>query len=292
MTYNDILSFNHQIGIALIENDDARLSRDAAASIGVRHAGVAYPAFIEENFEGIYFTGEENRWLDAAVGNIRRIERRFERAIAWHSLFQSAVAKRPYNLFHRRNLYMRTAEVTRGFGNKKSWDRSFDDHFRAFAEEANRAVVLTGLPCRAVCSDVLQLESNYDLVYIDTPYISRRGVGVDYRDFYHFLEGMVRYDEWPNMIDRTSKHRRLRREPDPWSDATQCRGCFERLFDRFRESILVVSYRSDGVPSIVELAEMLRAVKRRVRVLDLGRNQYALSTARDTSEVLLIGTDG
>jgi hypothetical protein len=66
---------------------------------------------------------------------------------------------------------------------------------------------------------------------------------------------------------------------------------FRRLFDRFRESILVVSYRSDGIPSIPELAGLMRSAKRQVRVIEGPAYQYALSTNRTTKETLLIGTD-
>ncbi len=291
VTYNDILAFNHQIGLALIENDTVRLDDDQVNAIGIRHTGVEYGDFIERTFEGIYFTDEENRWLDVAVGNIRRLTCPYERAIAWFALFQSALVKRPYNLFHRCNLYMRTADVQRSFGNKASWDRSFAEHFRVFAAEANAAVVDSGGKCRAICRDALEVEPDYDLVYVDTPYINRSGVGVDYREFYHFLEGIVRYDEWPEMIDVDSKHRRLARRSDPWSDADSCHDTFRRLFERFRDSILVVSYRSDGVPTVDQLAGMLRDVKRQVRVIDGPSYQYALSTNRRSREVLLIGTD-
>lgn len=39
-------------------------------------------------------------------------------------------------------------------------------------------------------------ESKFDLVYIDTPYISEKGSTVDYYGFYHFLEGLLIYDNW------------------------------------------------------------------------------------------------
>ena len=291
VTYNDNLAFNHQIGLALIENDNVRLDEAKAEAIGARQPGVDYGDFIERTFEGIYFTDLENRWLDLAVANIHRLAGRWERAIAWFALFQSAMAKRPYNLFHRNNLYMRTADVRRSFGNKASWDRSFPDHFRAFVARANEAVIDSGGTCRALCHDALDVEPVYDLVYIDTPYINRSGVGVDYRDFYHFLEGMLCYTEWPKMVDLASKHRRLVRQRDPWSDPHSCHDMFRRLFQRFRESILVVSYRSDGIPSIEELAGLLREVKRHIRVIDGPAYQYALSTNRRSQETLLIGTD-
>ena len=86
---------------------------------------------------------------------------------------------------------MRTADVNRSFGNKATWDTPFEAHFRKFAAEANHAVFDSGLPCRALCLDALEVPGRYDLVYIDTPYVNRAGTGVDYLDFYHFLEGIV-----------------------------------------------------------------------------------------------------
>ena len=291
VTYNDMLEFNKQIGRALIENDAVRLNPEEIEAIGRRQPGIAYGDFIERTFEGIYFTPEENRWLDTAVANIAQFECPFKGALAWFGVFQAAMAKRPYNLFHRKNLYMRTAQVKRGFGNKTTWERSFPEHFGVFVEEANRAIIESGGRCRARCGDALEIEPGFDLVYIDTPYISRAGVGVDYRDFYHFLEGMVRYADWPGMLDQGSKHLRLKPQRNPWVEPATCPEMFRRLFARFHESILVVSYRSDGIPTIDDLAAMLRQVKRHVRVFDGDRYQYALSTKRATREVLLVGTD-
>lgn len=289
--YNDILAFNHQIGLALIENDSIQLDDEEIETIGLRRDGVSYCDFIERTFEGVYYTDEENRWLDIAVGNIRRVENRYRRALAWFALFQSAMAKRPYNLFHRSNLYMRTADVTRSFGNKATWDRGFQEHFRRFAYEANAAVIDGGGGCRAICRDALDVEPAFDLVYLDTPYINRAGVGVDYHQFYHFLEGMVRYEEWPALIDERFKHRPLARVNQPWSDPRLCGEMFRNLFARYRHSILIVSYRSDGIPSIDELAIMLRNVKQHIRVIDGPVYQYALSTNLRSREVLLIGQD-
>lgn len=288
VTYNDVLAFNHQIGIALIENSSVLPAPTLADAIAARAPGAHYDDFIARTFRGIYFTDDENTWLDVAVANVRRIADRYHRALAWFAVIQAAIAKRPYNLFHRRNLSMRTADVPRSFGNKASWDRSFDDHVRTFLAQAGRAVFDSGVACRALCHDVFDVPGQFDLVYIDPPYLNRAGTGVDYRDFYHFLEGMVRYDDWPEMIDRSSKHLRLSRREDPWLNPDRCCDMYRRLFDRFRASTLVVSYRSDGTPAIDQLEAWLRDVKPRVRVVTGRRHQYALSTKRDTRQVLLI----
>lgn len=290
VAYNDFLHFNYQIGLALIENDEIRLSNEDIASVSARRAHVRYGDFIERTFSGIYFTDEENRWLDTAAGNIQALSCKYKRALSWFALCQSALAKRPYNLFHRKNLYMRTAAVARSFGNKATWDRPFAEHFETFAHRANQALIDSKKACRSLCCDALEAPTNYDLVYIDPPYINARGVGVDYHHFYHFLEGLVRYGEWPRLIDASSKHRRLLPSGNPWGMAEHAQQCFERLFYRFRRSTLVVSYRSDGIPQIEELVQLLRGVKGTVAVHELSAYQYALSINRNSREVLLIGT--
>jgi adenine-specific DNA methylase len=288
VTYNDVLAFNHQIGTALIENDSTRLS-DADVGRVIRPNGSPrYDDFIERTFGGIYFTDEENRWLDVAAQNIGRLRNRHRRAMAYYALYQSCIAKRPYNLFHRKNLYMRTADVGRSFGNKTTWDRSFEDHFRQHVAAANAAVIDTGRRCRALNLDAGEVPGELDLVYIDPPYVSARNVGVDYYGFYHFLEGLTDYEGWPERIDYDSKHRRLQPVPNPWTRAEANIEAFRQVFCRYADSILVVSYRSDGCPSTEQLAELLAEVKPRVRVVRQDGYQYVLSKNQRSREVLLI----
>jgi adenine-specific DNA-methyltransferase len=290
VTYNDLLRFNHQFGLALIENGQVRLSEEEVEWLLRAHPQVAYPRLIQDTFAGIYFTDRENAWLDRTVANIRSLEEPFKAALAFFALAQSCIIKRPYNLFHRKNLYMRLARVERSFGNKATWDAPFEHWFRTFVQQANDAIFDNGQPNRALNNDACEVPGRYDLVYIDTPYISHKGIGVDYRDFYHFLEGLTIYDQWASQIDRRSRHLRLEREPNEWTDRQRVHAAFQRLFDRFRESILVVSYRSDGIPSEDELASMLRQVKRNVRVEHFGQYKYVLSTNAQSKEILLIGS--
>ena len=183
---------------------------------------------------------------------------------------------------------MRTADVHRGFGNKATWDKPFEDHFLAFVCEGNGAVFDSGTSCRAVCTDALSLPSGFDLVYIDTPYFNAKGVGVDYHGFYHFLEGLTDHHTWFERIDRSKKHRPLLPRHSAWSNAKKCREGFAELFEKFRDSILVVSYRSDGIPSESQLVDLLRSTKHNVRALYYGEYKYVLSTNTASKELLLI----
>jgi len=291
VTCNDILRANYLCAQALVANDSEKLFPDDVNFVLGRQGGVSYSNFIESTFRDIYFTDDENAWLDVVAQNIPRLDTLNKRAIAYYALFQSAIVKRPYNLFHRKNLYMRTSDVPRSFGNKATWDKPFEQHFRAFAREANAAVFANGRQCSALNMDALEVAGDYDLVYIDTPYVNTRGIGVNYHGFYHFLEGICDYDTWEERIDYASKHRRLKPVGSPWTSAKTVRDSFRSLFRRFADSTLAVSYRSDGIPSVEELVSLLREVKPYVCPYTLdGKYTYALSTNHRSTEVLVLGT--
>jgi adenine-specific DNA-methyltransferase len=255
--YNDILRFNYYIGLAIIENNRERLQYEEIEWLLQRHSGIDYPSFVYDNFSDIYFTDEENIWIDQTLTNIRQLDNPYKFALAFFALCQSCIIKRPYNLFHRKNLYIRLAEVERSFGNKTTWDRPFNEWFRIFAAEANQAVFNNGCQNKALNFDAINVTGQYDLVYIDTPYISKQGISVDYLDFYHFLEGLTIYNEWYTYIDHQSKHCRLKKRISEWTNKVKIHDAFDSLFKKYQESIIVVSYRSDGIPSEMELFDIL-----------------------------------
>jgi adenine-specific DNA methylase len=289
VSYNDILQFNYHFGAALIANSTARLEAQEIEAILSRDLHLRCPTFIQDNFHDVYFTDAENAWLDQTITNIAQISDPARYGLAFFALCQACIVKRPYNLFHRKNLYVRFADVERSFGNKASWDRAFEEWFRIFAEEANQAVFDNSRLNQAYNLDAVEVPGDFDLVYIDTPYIPKSGTGVDYLDFYHFLEGLALYDKWGRHIDRGSKHLRFIPKPNAWTDKNQVSAAFDRLFDRFRNSVLVVSYRSDGIPSIEDLVGILRRYKTTMRVAHYGQYKYVLSTNDNSDEVLLIG---
>lgn len=287
VTYNDILRFNSIIGKAIIENNSVLINESDINFILKEQPNIEYPTFIADNFKDIYYTDDENHWLDVVRYNISTIENEYKRAIAWFALFQSCIIKRPYNLFHRKNLYVRQMEIKRSFGNKKTWDTPFETHFRTFVREANNAVFNNGVDCHSLNMDALNVDNKYDLVYIDTPYISEKGVGVDYADFYHFLNGLVNYDNWMNLIDFESKHHRLKRQYNIWTDKDNIVNGFNQLIEHFKNSILVFSYRSNGIPSIETLIELLKSHNRHSELSYSRDIKYALSDTK-SKEVLII----
>lgn len=289
VTYNDILKFNWFIGLALIENDQETIQENDIDFLITKHHSIKYPSFIYDTFKNIYFTNEENKWIDVVVTNINSLKNIYKKAIAYFALFQACIIKRPFNLFHRKNLYVRLSEVERNFGNKATWDTPFEVHFRKFIKEANQAVFSNNQSNQALNLDVFDVSGDFDLVYIDTPYISKNGVGVDYLGFYHFLEGLVNYSHWKEMIDYGSKHKKLKSNGSVWTNKNEILPAFDKLFRKFRDSILVVSYRSDGIPSVKEIEHLLK--KYRKNIVELKRKEYKYVLSNNHSEeILFIGS--
>lgn len=285
--YNDILRFNSIIGTALIENDSILLTEEDIEFILNNDSGSFN--FIQKTFKGIFYTDEENAWLDKTIFNIELLGDRYKRAIAYFSLFQSCIIKRPYNLFHRANLYLRLSTVKRSFGNKATWDKSFESCFRHFAAEANSSIFSNGKNCVALNKDVVTFDSkNIDLVYLDPPYISSNGVGTDYLDFYHFLEGIANYKTWNNKINHRYKHLPIKnKKKNPWTNKNQIEREFHKIISKFSDSTIVISYRSDGIPSIEQICDILSQYGKEMCVVSNRDYKYALSHSK-TKEVLII----
>lgn len=298
--YNDVFRSNYYIGLGIIKNDTITLTEDDVNFLLTIH-DFDYPTFIQDTFKGIYYTDEENAWLDMIVRNIKEIKNLYKRALALSALFQACLVKRPYNLFHRANLYMRLADVKRGFGNKATWDTPFPAHFKKFTSEYNSAVFSNGLKNQAFNLDILEVPDpeEYDLVYIDTPYFSETRGSIDYYFYYHFLEGLCIYlekgpEEWNNLIDFKRKPRPLKhdttleRKTSVWTKRRTIYSAFDRVFRMYKNSILVVSYNSEGVPPEKQMLDLLKKYKKNV-VVRRRKYRYALRPGF-LDELLFIAT--
>ncbi len=290
VTYNDLLKSNYFKGLALIENCETRISKFELSNILEREDNDQLKV-ISTIFQNIYYTNEENNWLDRIIQNINFYfnDGHYKKAILLWSLFQACIIKRPYNLFHRKNLYIRTNNVKRSFGNKTTWDKPFEYYFKKFVHQINHAIFNNKKSCEAFQRDALDFRNNFDLVYIDTPYISNKAVGVDYFQFYHFLEGICDYDNWEHKIDYSKKHRPLYSPYNRWVDKNKIIDAFLDLISHYKNSHIVISYRSDGIPSVDELIEIVKQFKRNYKVVIFKNYKYVLSTNNKSDEILIIG---
>jgi adenine-specific DNA methylase len=287
---NDALRSNFHSAEALVENSDAQLTKGQVGSLLAPYAtDEEQLSIVSKEYEGVFFLPEENRFLDKIVPRICRFSSSASRAIAFHALFQACLMKRPFNLFHRKNLHLRTAKVARSFGNKTTWDRPFEELFERAVGETNAAIFDNGRINRASCADAFAVHVATDLVYLDPPYLRAKGSSFRYADAYHFLEGLTDHAHWQAKIDRSKKHLPYVTARSVLEDRKHGADALCELIEAQRNvQEVVISYRSAGTPSIEVLERQLRGQRRAVRVVHK-TNRYALAI-QDSAEVLLLGS--
>jgi adenine-specific DNA methylase len=182
--YNDLLKFNQIIGKAVVENSNTIVTDDEIDS-ALSFNGKSSTTFIQDQYSGVYFLDDENAWLDNAIQRISKVRDEYKRAILMASLFQACLAKRPFNLFHRKNLYIRTAEVKRTFGNKTTWETPFPILVKKYVAQYNNAVFSNGRKNKVIGGyHALDAMRKTDLVYLDPPYFSgKTSQGTNYLSF-------------------------------------------------------------------------------------------------------------
>jgi len=295
VVYNDIFTFNNHIGQKLIEQSSNELGLEEAINLLNRQPGITYKSLISDNFNGIFFTDTENQQIDIFVQNANRLKNNNKRLSAYYILYQSCIIKRPYNLFHRKNLSMRTNYSGGGFGNKVTWERSFEELFERFINELNEVTFDNGRNNIAVNFSALNCPNQADLVYIDPPYFSKTRNHTTYHSKYHFLEGLAHYNEIEQNIDFGKNNNEIQfnksnefEKPHLFCDQ------LGQLLRQHAESIIAISYRNNGIPSIKEIAETVQINRpnSRVEIIDLGLYGYALSKSNSSNnEFLIISTN-
>lgn len=291
VTYHDGLRFNEHVGRAVLADSQPR-TRDDVAKIFA--SVTSCQGVVSKNFSGVFFKKSENEWLDGFANSVRKQPlKENDRSLLYYLLFQACMKKRPFNLFHRANLRLRTKRnVERTFGNAATWERSFTHHALQAYDELTKARVRGSLTATILPSgEVEKIGTGYDLVYIDPPYVSReeRYNRDNYWRRYHFLEGFSQYEQWAQLINEESDIR-IFDAPKSFHEWSQSGSFKERLFsliDRHRHSIVVLSYVAGAVPSERSITAHFKSRFARVSVYAETHN-HALSS-KPKRELLFIG---
>ncbi|MBF02411.1 MAG: DNA methyltransferase [Flavobacterium sp.] len=286
--YNDIFQFNAIIGRKLIEQNTNELTYENAVGLFDRVPEVNYLNHIAEYYNDIYFTDEENNQIDVYIQNVLALENENVKCSALYILFQSCLMKRPYNLFHRRNLNMRLNYTTGNFGNKQTWERSFEELFIRFIKELDQVCFNNGRINTAHNFSALNCHLGADLVYIDPPYFKKES-STSYHSKYHFLEGLVNYYDIPENINFNKNNREIvinaSRE---FEDKNNFLNDLRILINNHIDSHIVISYRNNGIPSIEEISELLREFNVfEVLEYNLGKYNYALNKNNNLNQEVL-----
>lgn len=289
VVYNDIFTFNCKIAEALLATPRGVFSEEVAAQLLLPVEGREYQHYIEEIFRGVYYTDEEDRIIDTVAQNIMHLPRH-QQASAYYVLFQACLIKRPFNLFHRRNLNLRENHVESSFGNYTTWEKSFGMLFRQFTEELNQFQFLQLPNVEIVNHSALECPVIADLVYIDTPYFNKKSSAVSYHARYHFLEGLVFYNDIPGNVNYNKVNREIQiHKSAEFETKSNYLNDLNELLDHYPNSTIVMSYTSEGYPSIEELEAQLRRHKQHVEMVSFGQYSFALNRSnKNRQEVLFI----
>ncbi len=264
---NDFLTFCYHTANACIVNSQDKLSVGEVNTLLAAHP--APSDFISRTFGGLYFTDDENRFLDNLTAQIREMACARKQSIAFAALSRACLRRRPRGLF--------TYTGVRYDDGRRDLKVSLEQHFREAVECFNAAVFDNGQPHTALNGDVFALPADLrpDLVYFDPPYVSPHSDN-DYTRRYHFVEGLARNWQGLEILEHTTT-KKFRRLPSLFDSKRTIHQAFRTLFARFRDATIVVSYSSNGIPTKDELAGLLREYKREVVIHEFD-HRYSFGT--------------
>ncbi len=281
---NDFLNLSTTVAKALIENPGHHLSGESLNQLLIYDP--QHRRFIEQTFSGIFYTPQDLRFLDRVSWNIKKLDDQYAQAIALSALIRSCVKRQP------RGVFTIAGDPEHYKDGRRDLKLSLQEHFLEQVTAYNRAAFDNGHRNQARCGDVFEWEGEpVDLVYMDPPYVPRSDDNC-YMKRYHFLEGLSCYWEGKSIMT-TSRVKKIDKPFTPFSYRRTAIDAFDRLFRRFSDSILVLSYSSNGYPDLAELCKLMRRYKRSVDVFERA-HRYHFGTHRavkrsQVQEYLVIG---
>lgn len=294
VTANDYLAFNTLSARLWLQHLPMPLEADTVAADLKRlieDAPVGLPMLVRDNYEGIFFTDIENEQIDRFCQNVMSLPLPI-RDVYTYAVGQALLMKRPYNLFHRANLHMRLKEVPRSFGNAATWEKSIKGHaIKIVGQLKNIRPPTDGLTHTASNRSSLALDEfgDFDLVYLDPPYLNRVGQSTDYDKFYHFLDGLSDYNRFGGAPS-AKRHLPSSKKPSAWATTDAALQELRDVSDRWPQATIALSYRSDGLPTLEAIEKVFTAANRSVTLIPLSDYKYALAHSDRTVEILALAS--
>ena len=270
---NDYMALSATYTKAMIENNKVTLSSEKASALLIP-PGKKINSFVRDTFEGLYFTNEENELIDIVRNNIKtKLTNQYEKAIAMSALMRACIKKRPRGIF--------TYVGDRYNDGRKDLQITLGDHFLKAVKEINNCVFDNGKINTSRKGDAMTIRKHADLIYIDPPYFSPLSDN-EYVRRYHFVEGLA--CDWKGLeIQEHTKTKKFKNYPTPFSTQKGAYDAFDKLFKKFKDSILIVSYSSNSLPTLDEMVTLLSKYKNNVEVQKVDY-KYSFGTQKQNSE--------
>ena len=281
---NDYMAMSATFTKAMIENNTITLPLEEAKELLIEHKESDH--FVATTFKGLYYSDEENDLIDTLRTNIAAMRDQYKQAIAMTSLIRACLKKRPRGIF--------TYTGHRYDDGRQDLKKSLAQQFLESVDAVNKSIFDNGKSNFSKHGDAMDLKiENADLVYIDPPYYSPLSDN-EYVRRYHFVEGLAR--DWKGVeIQEHTQTKKFKSYPTPFSTRKGAADAFDKLFKKFANSILVVSYSSNSQPTQDEMVAIMAKYKEHVEVIPIDYkysfgNQGDAKTHRNTvQEYLFVG---
>lgn len=255
---NDFLHFSHILNKATCQNSDVRLYHEDIERIHTPDP--RSKNFIAETFRGIFYSKNDLEFLDLAYWNISKFSDEFKRALAISALIRSCIKKQP------RGVFTVSGDLNNYNDGRRDLKLSLREHFVEQVTVFNDLVFDNNRLSTTYNSDIfeLSLEVTPDLVYLDPPYVPRSDDNC-YVKRYHFLEGLSKYWKGEEIMQET-KVKKIKKKYTPFSYRSKAIEAFDQMFQKFKDSIIVLSYSNNGFPDLDKLVELLSVHKNDIEV--------------------------
>ena len=281
---NDYMAMSATFTKAMVENNSVTLPLGEAQNLLIAHKESDH--FVADTFKGLYYSDEENDLIDTLRTNIAAMKDQYKQAIAMTALIRACTKKRPRGIF--------TYTGHRYDDGRQDLKKSLSQQFIEAVEAVNKAVFDNGKTNYSKHGDAMDLKvENADLVYIDPPYYSPLSDN-EYVRRYHFVEGLAR--DWKGVeIQEHTQTKKFKSYPTPFSTRNGAADAFDKLFKKFANSILVVSYSSNSQPTQDEMVAIMAKYKEHVEVIPIdykysfGNQSEAKTHRNSVQEYLFVG---
>ena len=281
---NDYMAMSATFTKAMVENNSVILPLEEAKELLVTHKESDH--FVASTFKDLYYTNEENDLIDTLRTNIAAIKDQYKHAIAMTALIRACTKKRPRGIF--------TYTGQRYNDGRKDLQKTLMQQFLEAVEAVNEAVFDNGQINRSRQGDAMGLRlEQADLVYIDPPYYSPLSDN-EYVRRYHFVEGLAR--DWKGVeIQQHTQTKKFKSYPTPFATRKGASDAFDHLFKKFADSILIVSYSSNSLPTQDEMVAIMAKHKQHVEVIPVdykysfGNQSEAKTHRNSVQEYLFVG---
>ncbi|HLG35261.1 MAG TPA: DNA adenine methylase [Bacteroidia bacterium] len=269
---NDFLNFNHQIGLALIENNGTVLTgKDISALLQPAKNKKDFE-LIENIYTNVFFERSEAEFLDNFRANIPLLSNIYKQALAYTVINRSMTRKVTMGHFGHTQA-LRYASDPERIKRNRSLVRPLKEIFKELLSKYNHAMFDNKQENRSYNKNILELLptlDKIDLAYFDPPYCDSHA---DYQSFYHLLETFTEYWHDKKFINGIRRY-----EPQRFSGFDKKRdviSSFEKLFEYAEEiPCWLISYNNRSYPSVKEFEKILskyRQVKVETKTYHNGR---------------------